>query len=308
MAKRGPRGPAASHYDRATSAYKELSGAFSTHSSSTLVPGATVPVAGIQPGVKKSAGGLTVEAMRMGNFVDDPRLKKASTGHTDIIIKNGDDQDLSFMVGKFAQTKENLQNRGDTGFEFYLEVIVGLSALKRNRVVRVVLNSPEVGLPDLGATMRSDHLEAMKQRKQQNESKQVDSWNYFFAERPDRFNDKDIPRADLDKLIQVDGLVRLLRDISTRSGKGYTVVGDPVIRVSLESAAGIVLRWSHLQQPFFASVLYAWLHDMIAFTSGAGRDRLWSPQRQRFETISREQARRARLEAVSQVSMEDILR
>jgi hypothetical protein len=271
------------HYRRA--AAKKLAGAFSAQTSSTLAPG-----------TKVSAGGLTVESMKMGNFVGDQRVTTEKTPYADIIVKSGTDQDLDFMVGRFEQTWEHLRSAGDQGVEYFIEVIVGLSAMKRNRVVRIVLNSPESVMPDVDARTVSSHLEAMQQKKL-HYSKQLDSWNFFFAEPAERFNDEDISKASADKNIQVSGLVRLIGDICERSGKGYVVTGNPVIRCSLESSAGIVMRGSHIGQPFYDDILHAWLYDMIDFTSGEGRERLWNPERQRFEFVGRERARKRNQEA-----------
>ncbi len=270
-------------------AARKLTSAFKTQTSSTLAPG-----------TKVSAGGLTVESMKMGNFVGDQRVTTEKTPYADVIVKSGTDQDLDFMVGKFEQTWEHLRNAGDNGVEFFLEVSVGLSSVKRNRVVRLVLNSPEAVMPDANARTVSSHLEAMQQKKL-HYSKQLDSWNYFFAEPADRFNDKDISAASSDKNIQVSGLVRLIRDICERSGKEYSVTGDPVVRVSLESSAGIVLRASHIGQPFFDDILHAWLYDMIEFTDGPGRERLWSSERQRFEHVGRDKSRKQRKEAFHKI-------
>ena len=134
---------------------------------------------------------------------------------------------------------------------------------------------------DFAARTRARHLENMRERATR-PSFPVAAWNHFFEEPPERFNDKDIARAAQDKNILIDGAVRLLRDISKMSISPFTVDGNPYIRLGLDRSAGLIMRATHLDMEAPTLLLKSWLYDYVEFTSGDGRNRLWSHEENKY--------------------------
>lgn len=266
-------------YAKAASAYQKLDADLKLHGK--RIQADPVTGAGHVQGsaFSSSAGGLNLQSARMRQFA---RSESNASPYSSIIIKRENEPSADMLVGHFEETWEALRNSNDQGSNWLVEAQVGLSAQKLNRCIRISLIRPEVSAPDMRIHTMSQHFENMAERRQRDLSKSEASWNFFFEEPPERFDDVNIPAARRDQNITIDGILRLFRSIRTHTGPNYAVDGNPVYRLGLESSCGIVFRGSHLDEEAPVLFIKAWLYDMVEFTSGEGRHRRWDRYARRY--------------------------
>lgn len=232
-------------------------------------------------------GAFRAEELRAKHLLEmhNQRVTTQRTPYHNVIIKTGTDKAMDIVVGSFDSTWDKMEKERQRGVLWNVEVQVALSKAKRNRVVGVSLFSPQVKKPDPAAKLLSQHLEDMDARAEMS-SKCVGKWQYLLEE-ASRCDDTHIPASWLDKNISVDGLIRLLRDTvceySCPHGNGV-VSGDPMIRIQLERAYGIIIRGSHLSQPAALALTKSWLWDIVEFTET--RNRYWDHAQGIFVTRS----------------------
>jgi hypothetical protein len=201
-----------------------------------------------------------------------------------------------FAIGTVDRLNQRHLDKKVRAFRWTLEVTIFLSDQARNRVFSALLFPPHMLQVD-SSSLRSvsDHRMHMKAREQYNARVAMKAQGLL--EEDQRIDNGTIPPRGRDKNFTVDGMMRLLRDMCDGAGglvsREYGApAGDPMIRVMLETSYGVILSRSSMDRAGPRDLLLSWIHDIIEFTSGDGRDRYWDAAQEMFVMIPDQKAKK----------------
>lgn len=250
--------------------------------------------------VKGSPEGISAPGLELNHLkareLYEMQSKSSKGPYWNTIIKEGGNDNYDLLIGAFEATTERLEQSRSRGYSWEAEVQIILSNQMRNRVVRVTLFSPHIKKPDLSVRSLKDHLEARKEERTVT-SRAAGTWQYFLEEH-DRVGQTNshgqpyIAPMNEDRIITIDGLIRLLRETVAKSAdeRSGSVGGNLMIRLQLERAFGIIFRAHHMSQDPYSSYIRSWIQDIVEFT-GSNRHRYWSQEENMFVTRSPDQIR-----------------
>lgn len=243
---------------------------------------------------------------RMKNFGRTSMLYgvNGKTPYSTNIIKS-QAEGWEMLVGDVEEINEEFKRRRE--YRHSLEIVVALSSRLRIRSFGIDMFPPGSKLVDPDSFRDSRrHLEEMS-RKAAHLGHPICTMRGRLAERGNAQEIRNllprIPYAEvltrrheqlLDESYSLEGFIRKIKDLCDGTHDDpesvlYSRFGIPgpktLIRLSLDSAKGIVFNRESLDTPSGEEIVIAWLHDIIEVTSGDKRMLVFDPRIKTYRRI-----------------------